>query len=229
MRMTAPRITALLLVTAGAFITVATLRSAALADQRIGSWVLSCPGRSQHAQSCLLRASTRLLDKAGITGDLEVQSQNGSLVPVITLRGLPTGVLTAAAFAGTADASIRLAGGPVEALHCAATLAGYVCSPNAEAEHRLAAGLLAAPTATLRVAVAVAGMHPFPAQERSLDLSDTKTALSRLQALGPAQVPEPLPPVSDRLIGLADKGLRAAGYRDGVAGLQALLEQHLRK
>ena len=199
-------------------------------DQQIGSWVLTCPARSDRdSASCLMRLNKRFLDKAGITADLEVQASGPALVPVITVRGLSTEML-AVSMTGKTEASIRFPGGLRETLTCAATLAGYVCAPTDAAARRLAAALPTAQTVTLQGSVLIDGMMPFPIPQRTVDLSGTTEALVRLRAIGPAQIPAPLPmPAAQSPIGLvqmADKALKAAGYMNGVAGLQELMAKY---
>jgi hypothetical protein len=201
--------------------------------EKIGSWVLSCPGPAPGAGRCLLRADKRFLDKAGITGDLEVQAAGKSLVPVITLRGLSTEILMTAALAGKTEATLQLDGSKREALDCATTGAGYICSPRDDAARNLAAGLPTARSVTMRVSMLVAGMKPLQVQEKSLALSGTSEALTRLAVAGPTPVPGPLAAVASRspaaLMGMADKALRAAGYPNGVADLHTLLNKYMNK
>ncbi|MDR3529970.1 MAG: hypothetical protein P4L90_05365 [Rhodopila sp.] len=213
---------------------VAMLGSASAATQeQIGSWVLSCPGDTPGAEPCLMRFNKRFFDKAGITGDLEVQAEGKSLVPVIALRGLSSEILMAAAMAGKTEASVQFGGGQREDLACAASSAGYICSPNDAAASRLAAGLPAARSVTVRVSVPVTGMTPLPVQEKSLDLSGTNEALTRLRTVGPSQVPSPMTALASQtpgaLMGMADKALKAAGYQNGAADLQALLGKYMKK
>jgi hypothetical protein len=209
----------------------------AAADQPIGSWVLSCPSDTTKPggkpEGCLLRAGKRFLDKGGITGDLEVEARGGVLVPVLALRGLPNELLMAAAMMGKTEASIQLAGSTREELACSVSAAGYICAPNEAAGAKLAAGLPSARAMTVRVSVAVEGLKPLPTQEKSVDLSGTAEALARLQAAGPMPVPGPLAVVTSQspsaLMGMADKALKAAGYPNGAAQLQALMAKYLKK
>lgn len=217
----------------------------AATEEKIGSWVLSCPGgtpgaaqggapgASPGAESCLLRADKRFLDKGGITGDLEVQALGRSLVPVLTLRGLSTEILMTAALAGKTEASMQLDGGRREALDCVTSNAAYVCSPVDDAARVLAAGLPAARSVTVRVSVVVAGMKPLQVQEKTLALSGTGDALVRLAVAGPTPVPGPLAGLASRspaaLLGMADKAMRAAGYPNGVGDLHNLLNKYMNK
>jgi hypothetical protein len=201
----------------------------ASSQEHIGSWVLTCPTE----KPCVLRLDKRFLDKGGITGDLEVDAIGTALVPVLVLRGLPGEVMMAAALSGRADASVQFAGGPKVTLGCAPSSVGYICSPDRDAAHALAAGLPGARSMKLRVEVSVTGLKPLPIQERHLDLTGTSAALDRLRAAGPSQVPGPLEAVASQspaaLLGMADKALRAAGYRNGVADLQGLLDKYRAK
>ena len=203
---------------------IGTARAAT--QEHIGSWVLTCPAD----KPCVLRLEKRFLDKGGITGDLEVQAVGKALVPVLVLRGLPSELMIAAALSGRADASVQFAGGPKVTLGCAPSSVGYMCSPDRDAAHALAAGLPGARSMKLRVEVSVTGLKPLPVQERSLDLTGTSAALDRLRAVGPTQVPGPLEEVTSQspaaLLGMADKALRAAGYQNGVADLQGLLAKY---
>jgi hypothetical protein len=192
---------------------------------QIGSWVLSCPNAKPSNEPCLLRSKQRLFDKAGITGDLEIMAEGKTLLPVLMLRGLSAEMLMAASLAGTANTSMQFGGGPREALDCVPTSLGFMCLPRDDAARRLAAGLPAARSVTVRVLAAVTGMKPLPVQEKSLDLSGTNEALVRLRTAGPSQVPGPVIALASQspgaLMGMADKALKAAGYPNGVAELLA--------
>ena len=79
-------------------------------------------------------------------------------------------------------------------------------------------------------------VNPLPAQEKSLGLFGTAGALARLRAAGPTPVPGPLTTLATQplaapagLVALADKALKAAGYQNGVASLQNLFTQYLKK
>jgi hypothetical protein len=220
-----------ILLTLGLLAMTGTARAAT--QEKIGSWVLNCTGDAPGTEACLLRADKRLIDTPGVTGDLEIEAQKKSLAPVVVLRGLSSEFLMAASLAGKTEASIRLSGGPREDLGCAVAAAAYVCSPSADAVRRLAARLPAARSVTVGVSVVVAGMRPLAVQESSLDLSGTKQALARLRAVGPPQMPGPMTALASQapgaLLGMADKALKAAGYPNGAADLQALLAKYIRK
>lgn len=204
----------------------------AAAEQRIGSWVISCP---DGARECLMRFSKRFLDKAGITADLEVESQGAALVPVIALRGLSSEMLLATTMAGKTDVSLQFPGAARQQLNCNASNAAFVCVPNEAAGRLLSAALPTAHTVTVRVGLSVTGMSPLPAQERSLDLSGTTEALARLRAAGPSPVPNPLSVAREAarspagMMTMADKMLKSAGFQQGVAGVQALIARYMNK
>jgi hypothetical protein len=232
-----PAVTRWTIILAACFAGMAGVAMAAT-QERIGSWVISCPGDAPKSGACLMRANKRFLDKAGITADLEVRAQGPSLIPVIALRGVSTEILTAASLIGKVEASIRFQSGAQEELHCAAgavvytSAVEYVCAPNEAGGAKLAAGLPTARAASVRVAIAVAAIKPLPALEKTLELSRTNEALVRLSALGPTQVPSPIMTLAARspsaLMGVADRALKAAGYPNGVAQLQALLAKYLK-
>lgn len=212
--------------------TLGALASAATQEQ-IGTWVLECPGKDP----CTLRFNKRFLEKAGITGDLEVLAEGKTLVPVIALRGLSNDMLMAASLAGKADASLQFPGTPKEDLDCTASTGGYICAPKDSAAQKLAAAMTTARSVTIRVGVSMGGMSPLPAQERSLDLNGTNEALARLRSAGPSPLPTPLPASMtglasqspEGLMGMADKMLKAAGYPNGTAQLQAMLAKYMSK
>ena len=96
-----------------------------------------------------------------------------------------------------------------------------------------AAGPAAARQVTVRAAVTVTGVTPLPSQARTLGLAGTADALARLRAVGPTPVPELRAALAAQsaggVLGAADRALKAAGYADGLAGLQGRLMQYLRK
>lgn len=215
-----------------AALTAIPVLASAAPEQQIGSWVVGCP---ESARECEMRFNKRFLDKAGITGDLEVQSQGRTLVPVIALRGLSSEILMAASMAGSTDVSIQFPGAARQQLSCGATKAGYICAPDEAAGQLLSANLATARSVTVRVGLSIAGMSPLPAQEKSLDLSATNEALARLRAVGPSPVPSALGAAGAAaqspagMMGMADKMLKAAGFQQGVAGLQGMLAKYMNK
>jgi hypothetical protein len=214
----------------GLLLVLATPGIAATATQeRVGSWVIACPGDAP----CVMRFDKWFLDKSGVTGDLEVEADGNTLVPVLTLRGLPSNVLIAAAAVGKTEASLQFDGGTREALDCAVSEAGYICAPNEAAGSKLAGRLPMARKVIVRVSVTVSGMNSLPVQEQSLDLAGTVEALTRLRAAGPTPVPNLKTAVAAQsaagLMGAADRALKAAGYPNGLADFQTRLGQLMRK
>jgi hypothetical protein len=203
--------------------------AAASTPEHVGSWTITCPGGAP----CAMRFSKRFFDKSGITGDLEIDAEGDFLVPVLAVRGLSSEVLMAAAMAGKTEASLQFAGGAPETLDCAISESGYICAPNRAAGSKLAAALPAARQVTVRVTVAVIGMSPLPTQEKSLELTGTAEALARLRAEGPTPVPSLKTAVAAQspagLMGVADRALKAAGYPNGLADLQARLAKFMTK
>ncbi len=211
---------------------VAMNGAAAASSATIGSWILDCPGEpspSETNQGCILRHKDRFFAMAGISADLEVQQIGKTLVPVIALRGLPAELLLASSLTGKALASLQFPGGPPIDLACGASGAIYVCSPGETATRALAAALPHAKAVTVRVAVTPPGMDPLPAQSRLLQLSETPDALIRLQAAGPMQGPAPIQPLPRGWVALIDKGLKAAGYKNGSADLPPALRDTLKQ
>ncbi len=199
--------------------------------ERIGTWVLTCPGRGAATEACQLRLDKRLFDKAGITGDLEIQASGGVLVPVLALRGLPAEVLMTAALAGRVEAAMRLGDEPLVHLGCASSSGAYLCWPRDNGARALGTALASARKITVQITVTVAGMKPLPVPEKSLELSHTGEALARLRAVGPPSVPGPMAALvsqtPDGLAAIADKALKAAGYPRGTGDLRTLLGEYL--
>lgn len=181
-----------------------------------GTWLLECEGGA-----CLLRHRDRLFSGAGVTADMEVRAAGKALVPVLTLRGLPDQLLLASSMAGKAEASVQFPGAARVELACAIGDGGYVCAPPDEAVAALAAALPKARSVAVRVSLAVSGTNLQPARERVLDLAGTPEALARLRAAG-ARSAEP-----GGWVGLLDRGLKAAGYKNGAAELPGLVARYL--
>ena len=198
------------------WLTVISGAARATSQEQIGSWVLSCPS----AGPCVLRVGKRFLDTGGITGNLEVLAAGQSLVPVVTLRGLPAEMLMAASLAGTTNASMQFGSGTRVALACGPWGGAYICAPGEAAARILGSELPAARSVTVLVSVAVGGMKPLQIREKTLGLSGTDEALARLRAAGAMPVPGPMAATSD-FMAMADRVLREAGYPNGVAGLVA--------
>src|SRR5205085_12553184 len=108
-------------------------------------------------------------------------------------------------------------------LPCAVGAAGFLCAPQDEAVPALAASFIPARSLTVRMSLSVAGSNKLTVKERSLALAGTPEALARLRAAGaPSTAP-------DGWLGLLDRGLKAMGYRNGMADLPALLLEYLRR
>lgn len=181
-----------------------------------GSWLLECAGAT-----CLLRHKDRLFSGAGVTADMEVRAAGKALVPVLVLRGLPDQVLLASSMAGKAAASVQFPGAARVELTCAIGDGGYVCAPPDEVVAALAAALPKARSVAVRVSLTVSGTNLQSARERVLELAGTPEALARLRAAGP-QSAQP-----GGWIGLLDRGLKAAGYKNGAADLPGLVGRYL--
>ena len=105
-------------------------------------------------------------------------------------------------------------------LACAMGDGGYVCAPPDEAIPALAAALPKARSVAVRVSLAVSGTNLQPSRERVLELAGTPQALARLRAAG-ARSAEP-----GGWVGLLDRGLKAAGYKNGAADLPGLVARY---
>jgi hypothetical protein len=195
---------------------VILIATMAAAPEPIGSWVLECGGAG-----CVLRHRDRLFAGAGMTADLEVRAVGKALVPVIVVRGVPNQMLLASSMAGKAEASEQLPGAARVVLRCGIGDGGYVCAPADDAIAALAAGLPAARSVALRVSLSVSGTNLQTVRERTLDLAKTPEALARLRAVG-APPAEP-----SGLVGLLNRGMKAAGYRNGTADLPGLVAGYL--
>ena len=206
----------------------------AATQEQIGSWVLHCPGdKLPSVEPCVMRFNKRFLDKGGITGDLEVQSQGKSPVPVIVLRGVSSDLTTGSSRPGKTEASMQFGGGPREDLTCVSSSSGAICSPNEAGAATLAAGLPLARSVTVRVSVSMPGMTPLPPQEKVLELSGTNEALAKLRTAAPSPYPVPVTWLvsksPDGMMGMADKLLKASGFPNGMAQIQALIAKYMNK
>ena len=92
--------------------------AAAAIPEHIGSWLITCPGNTP----CAMRFDKRLFDKSGVTGDLEIDADGNTLVPVLALRGLPSDVLAARLHQ---DPSISCINVPVDAASVPESLRGF--------------------------------------------------------------------------------------------------------
>jgi hypothetical protein len=192
------------------------IATSAAAPEPIGSWVLACGDGG-----CVLRHKDRLFAGAGVSADLEVRDAGKALVPVVVVDGLSHEMLLASSMAGKAEASVQLPGAARVELACAIGDGGYVCAPADDAVAALAAGLPAARSIAVRVSLSVSGTNLHPTGERTLDLAKTPEALARLRVAGapPAQ--------PSGWAGLLDRGMKAAGYKNGAADLPGLVTRYL--
>lgn len=231
---------------AALILAVAASPARAANEEHIGTWTVGCPGGNQ---PCGMRFSKRFIEQNGITGDLEVNSQSGSLVPVIALRGLPQEAVNVASVAGRAEASMQFGSGAPENLNCFGTEGGFVCAPEGGSAAKLAAALPNASAIKIKVGLSVSGLSGLPSQEKTLDLTGTAQALAKLKTVGAPSVPKPAlstmaaqltaqgalaslksggqPPSA--IMEMADKMLKAAGYPGGVAALQEKLRKYLNR
>lgn len=194
-----------------------------------GAWRLDCSGTGR---GCVLRASTPFFTQGAITADLEVMSRHGTLIPVLVLRGVSEDLLTMAALAGSADVMLRFDDDIAQPLDCTVTALGYVCAPGAALGQHLAQRLETARTATAQVKVTMQGVQSPPPQQHRVAIAGTRDALARLRLAGAVDLPSPAPArlhMPGDLMSAADRLLKAAGYADGIAGAQALLEKYRRR
>ena len=186
------------------------------ADQAIGSWVLSCPADAK--EPCVLRHRDWVLPPSGggPSGALEVQMRGGVFVPVITLRGLPTSAAVGGSFVVKPTVNVGFDGGKRVDLGCGISGTVYACAPGAEAVPGLSAQLPKARTIAAAVTLTLPGILALPPQERSMDLTGTEAALTRLRAAG--AIDEALPDVPGLdLQGFLDRVMRDLGFPNGAA------------
>ncbi len=189
--------------------------TSAAAPEPIGSWVLECGDAG-----CTLRHKDPLFAGAGVSADLEIRETGKVLVPVIAVRGLSNEMLLASSMAGKAEASVRLPGSARAVLACAAGDGGYVCAPADDTAADLAAGLPAARSISVELSLSVPGTNLRAARERTLDLAKTPEAVARLRVVGVA------PAEPGGLAGLVDRGMKAAGYKNGSGDLTGLVARY---
>ena len=185
------------------------------ANEAIGSWILSCPAAPQ--EPCVLRHRDWLLapSKGGLGAALEVQMRGDSVVPVITVRGLPASAAFGGSIAVRPLVTLGFDGGKRAELVCGPGGASYACAPAPEAVPAIAALLPKARVAAASVSVTVPGMAALPPQDRSMELAGTELAISRLRAGGAIKEALPAFPGLD-LQGFLDKLLRDLGFPHGM-------------
>jgi hypothetical protein len=187
------------------------------ARQQIGTWVLDC--QTVATPGCVLRHRNWILPPGGGHPGvaLEVQRRGDALVPVVLVRGLSTQVTVGLLAAGT-QVALRFDPGPSVGLACGVEAAAIVCAPDGASIAAAATALPVAHSVEVQLQLNLPGTSTPPMHGGSLDLQDTREALARLRAGGPAGETLPAQPGLD-LAGFLDRLLRAAGFTNGVADL----------
>ncbi len=186
------------------------------ANASIGSWVLSCPADAK--DPCLMRHRDWVVAPAAGTPSaaLELQLRGDVLVPVITVRGLPTAAAVGGALAVKPTANLGLDGGKRIDLSCGISGTYYACSPDAAAVPALAAALPRARVLAASLTLTIPGLMALPPQERTLELTGTAAAQARLLAAGATGEALPSYPGLD-LQGFIDRAMRDLGFPNGAA------------
>ena len=186
------------------------------AQEAVGSWVLACPPASE--EPCVLRHRDWVLPpgNGGPSAALEIQARGEWLVPVVALRGLPTGAALGGSLVAKPTVSIGLDGGKRMELGCGVSGTSYVCAPGAEAVPGLAAALPKARVLSASIAVTVPGVIALPPREQALELAGTDAALVRLRAVGVSGEALPAHTGLD-MQGLLDRILRDLDFPNGAA------------
>ena len=102
-----------------------------LPDEPVGSWILSCP--MTVGQPCIMRHRDWLMAPANgsPSAALEIQLRGDIMVPVVTVRGLPS----MAALGGSAlikpNMTMGFDGGRKMNMACDASASAYSCAPEA--------------------------------------------------------------------------------------------------
>lgn len=212
---------------AGLAALAAAVPALAATPEALGSWLLQCPDGPHTA--CALRLKERLFDKAGLSADLEVRSVGPSLVPVVSVHGLPSDPLLAMALGDRIKADVRFPGAQPADLRCSAAEGGYVCVPKDDAAAGLASALPAARSVGVHVAVSMPGSDSGPSQARTVDLSGTAQALARYRAVGAAAAPSAPQEIPSGWVKTLDSMLRSAGYANGTSDLPGMVQRFLKR
>lgn len=185
------------------------------AELAIGTWVLACPSTPR---PCVMRHRDWLLPPAGAapSAALEIQGRNGTMVPVVTLRGLPAQAAIGGALVVRPAVTLKLDGGQPVPLACGLSNGTHVCAPAFAEVPILSSALPTAQSIETRVEVAVPGLAPIPPQNRTLELAATVQALAAARHYGVENATLPAIPGLD-LFGFIDRIARAAGFRNGMA------------
>ena len=148
---------------------------------------------------------------------LELQLRGDALVPVITVRGLPASAAVGGAFVVKPSVTLGLDGGKRTDLSCGVSGTYYACAPDASAVPAMATALPTAQVLSSSMTLTIPGMMiVLPPQERSLDLSGTEVAMSRLRAVGATGEALPAYPGLD-MQGFLDRIMRDLGFPNGAA------------
>jgi hypothetical protein len=186
---------------------------------QIGSWLLDCPARTA-AVACMLRHQDWILppvaDRPSVA--LEVQARGDLLVPVVALRGLSSQAAIGGLVALKAQVALRFDPGPRADLACGLDDGAIVCAPEGPAIAATAAALPVARSVEVQIQLGLPGAMALPGHGSSLELRDTREALTRFRAAGPAGESLPAEPGLD-WVGFLNRVLRAAGFAHGAAGL----------
>jgi invasion protein IalB len=186
------------------------------ANETIGSWILSCP--PDVAEPCLMRHRDWVVAPASGTPSaaLEIQLRGDALVPVITVRGLPTSAAVDSAFVVKPTVNLGLDGGKRIDLSCEISGTDYACAPDAAAVPALAAAIPKARVLSASLTLTIPGMVALPPQDRTLELTGTAVAQARLLAAGATGEALPSYPGLD-IQGFLDRIMRDLGFPNGSA------------
>ena len=151
---------------------------------------------------------------------LELPLRGDALVPVITVRGLPASAAVGGAFVVKPSVTPGLDGGKRTDLSCGVSGTYYACAPDASGVPAMATALPTAQVLSSSMTLTIPGMMVLPPPERSLDLSGTEVAMSRLRAVSATggATGEALPayPGLD-MQGFLDRIMRDLGFPNGAA------------
>ncbi len=189
------------------------------ADQRIGTWVLTCP---LTPAACTLRHATALLRSvAGIDASLDVARRGDAFIPVVTLRGLNSAAtITAIAMP---ILSLRFDDGPWVPLTCDAGEAVLSCAPEGSGIGTAGDALPMAHSVAVQLGSGIPGAT-LPQLTRTLALASTSEALARLHArLATDEDTASSAGLDWRT--MLDRLLRAAGFAHGTADLPPWVTQ----
>ncbi|MDR3538134.1 MAG: hypothetical protein P4L71_16695 [Acetobacteraceae bacterium] len=192
------------------------------AEERIGTWVLTC---APAPAPCMLRHATALVRSvAGIDASLDIERRGNAFVPVVTLRGLKPAAMVAAI--AMPMVSLRFDDGAWIPLTCDAGEAMLACAPDGSEAETAADALPVARSMTLQLRSGVPGVA-LPPLSRTLALAGTSDALGRLRARGAVGEDASSSPGLDWR-DMLDRVLRAVGFAHGTADLPPWAAQLMR-